>query len=245
MPLDLQKTLSEARAEVLNRVGMGAQGDQTNPAHPLIDSFIRQAQRDVYFEADWIEIHRYTDVPLIALQSEYDWPDDTEPGQIIRMSVLNDDNREEQLVGGIRPQDRSRQRNLTDGGLPALFGFQDGIIELLPFPSIDWVTLKIEYIASPSDLINDTDRLSFDSELIIRMAVVFTKDHYGMDNSKDEARLIKYINHIRSQQSDGGGFQLGGSQSRYVRRGTDRDRTSRRRRTRSGAYFFNENPFFR
>jgi len=244
MPLDLQITLSEARAEVLNRVGMGAQGDQTQPAHPLVDSFIRQAQRDVYFEADWIEIRKFTDIPLIALQADYDWPDDTEPGQIIRMTVLNDDNREETLVGGIRPVDRSRVRNLTDGGLPALFGLHDGIIELLPFPSVDWVTLKIEYLAKPSRLINDVDRLSFDSELIIRMAVVFTKDHYGMDNVKDEARLVRYIDHIRAQQSDGGGFQLGGSQSHYVRRGAERDRTSRRRRTRRGTYFFNENPFF-
>jgi len=242
MPLPLQKTLSEARSKVLKRLGMGAQGSQTRPSHPLIDEFINQAQQDLYYEADWVDLRKFTEVPLVALQGEYDWPDDALPGQIMRLTVLNEDGREEQLTGDIRPVDRSRNRNLTTGSQPLLYDYHDGILEVLPVPNTDWVTLNVEYIATAPELVEDEDRLAFDSEAIIRMAVVFAKDHYGFDNTKDEARLLNYIRRIVSQQSTGEGFQLGGSQSHYVKRGQNRNRMTNRGRGRK-TYFWNENPY--
>jgi len=246
MTLSVELTLSEARTDVLNRLGMGAQTSTNSTAHPLIDSFINSAQRQLYFEADWVSLRKYLTIDLIEDQADYDWPDDVEPGQITATIAINDDNKESVLVAGIRSADRHRTRNETEGREPRLYEYHDGIIELMPFPSAEWVSLRVEYVASLTPLVSNEDRLSFDSEAILQLAVILAKSHFGhsvTEIDRAERLFREYTKRIRAQQSSKSGFQFGGSQSRYVTRGSQRDRMSRRHRTRRGPYFHGESPW--
>ena len=246
MTTTLELTLAEARTEVLNRLGMGTQAGTTMGAHPLIDSFLNSSQRQLVFEADWVGLRRHTEIQLQDLQGTYDWPDEVEPGQIVHLVAIDTGGHEEPLQGGIRSVDRERRRNATEGTRPKLYDYHDGVIELLPLPNAVWTHLRVEYVATANRLVDHTDRLAFDSEAILQMAVILAKSHFGhsvTEIDRSERMFREYVKRIRAQQSNKGGFQFGGNQSRYQSRGGTRDRMATRSRSRRGVYFHGETPW--
>lgn len=220
MALDIEVTLGEARASVLARCNMAAQGNQSAAFYPIADEFIRSAQREIYKQGEWPGLNKIAYIPLIPEQAVYDWPDDAPIGRITSVFVETDEGDMYQLDPGLRVNERRTSNDIDNegGGDPLLYRYESRELHIAPSPSDKYVQMGIEYIQGLTTLVEDEDRLTVDSEAVIRLATVFLRRHFGMPGANElMASYQQYLMDLLAEQSDGEGFQWGGRQSRIVK----------------------------
>lgn len=216
MALSPQMSLGEAAKDVILRAGLSLKGNQATNLLPLVYSFIRSAQSELFLMMEWTELYKSSDFTLTSGVSVYDWPDDAMPERILWLTVVRtSDSVELPLEVGIRPYER--QSALTSGR-PARYDYKDRTIEILPAPDTNYVTARVYYIASPARLVDTGTPLSLDSEAIIQRSLIKLKSHLGMPGvSELAADHAQYLDRLKGQQSNGEGLMLGGHKSWKVR----------------------------
>ena len=90
MALPLKRTLGELRQELRDRLGFASTGGRSGANTSIIDSFLRNAQSQLYWQFDWkflISVNK----SIVTNQSQtlYDWPDAVDPDRLI--AVLAED----------------------------------------------------------------------------------------------------------------------------------------------------------
>jgi hypothetical protein len=218
MALALQPTLAEVRLSVLKRCGLATEGNIPRAIQDIIDERINSAQTILYEYAPWLAAYVQRDIPLEANNTDYDIPDDTEPGQIQFISVRRiQDGRIYTLEPGIRPEEPNVLLNST-ANMPLRYQFIDQIIRILPKADITiYDILRLEYQQVPHQLLQDSDRVTIHGEALKMMGEIMVKEHFGGQDVRSlEARLISFVDKRKSRGSDGEGFQMGGHQSAYA-----------------------------
>lgn len=230
MALPLEMTLGEARAELQARLGFSTQGSATLRNQELLTSFLRKASRRLLYAADWSSLRRDLDISLEVGQDRYDFPDETEVGQIVQMAAINSRRELFPMEGGVDPQDiRGRPGRLerqggdivvvrTDDetypqvrGQPERWRIVDGEIEIYPAASDEWFFLRVGYIRRPPPLVDDGEVLPFDSEAILQQAELFGRVHYGRPGvGVLRQELASYIAAVRRQQREPSSIHIGG-----------------------------------
>ncbi len=219
MALKLQPTLGEVRAAVLSRCGLATEGNVPRGIQSVIDERIRSAQTVLYEFAPWLASFVERDIDLVSDNTDYDCPDDTEPGQIQFVCVRRiQDGYLFPLAAGVRPWEPNATINETVS-IPTRYYFVDQVIRVLPKADITlYDKLHLSYQQTPGPLVEDGERVTVDGEALKMLSEIMVKEHFGgQDTQALSARLTQYVDKRRGRGSDGAGFQMGGYRSAYSR----------------------------
>lgn len=177
MALPLHRTLGELRSDIQTRIGFGMAGSAGVVNSPLIDSFLNDAQEQLYQNFDWLEKRAVLERQTGTNQQHYDYPTDCDIGHISRLST-SWSGKWHDLKEGIDPQDR----DYSPGGPPLKYERRDQI-EVWPIPSSTDYTLRFEYIRSLARMVATSDRTTIPSHPVFLMALFNAKSHYQQSDA--------------------------------------------------------------
>ncbi len=200
-------TLGEVRSDLQIRLGFGAAGQAGVVNTPIIDSFIRSADEQLYWQCDWRHLIGTLERLTGIEQALYDYPSDANPSRLLQVAVRVG-GVWQPLVAGIELHHRS----LGFSGAPSRF---DAIsqIELWPVPD-EQIPLRFEYVKAYKPMVHDNDRPMCDSQLVFLQALVNTKLHYGQQDGQvyaDQMRAM--LDKTVQQQRRHDSFRRGRSDS--------------------------------
>jgi hypothetical protein len=223
MPIEPIVSLAGARTSVLTRCGFADQGTAAVRAVKRIDEFIREAMRELVHEADWVQMRKELRIELIEGQDRYDYPPEATTGQLLSITVEDEQERQHEITAGLRSYDldgKPGDTSLTVKiGQPSRYRFIDGEIQLYPAPTARFINLVVFYIAKLPDLVDDNELLPFDGELIIRKATIKARRHFKQDVVPEElAEFERYLMRVKRQQNEARVFNVGGRQSHFLTR---------------------------
>lgn len=194
MALPLKRTLGDIRSDIQIRLGFGTAGQAGVVNSQLIDSMIRSAQTQLYDQFDWLEMKAVEERLTGANQQFYDYPVDCNVERIIgiwarwgaRYSPLSE---------GISFADRG----WNPGGTPQKYERRDQY-ELWPIPVDNTTTIRIEYVKTLGQLVNNSDRTSLPSEIVYLHALANAKAHYRQPDTQSYAtQLEALLNQLKAK----------------------------------------------
>jgi hypothetical protein len=222
MAFAAQYTLADARAEVMTRLGFADQGTAVTRGVKRINSFIQQAVNELVLEVNWTDMVHELRIPLIEGQDRYEFPDETQVGQLsIQVEDIN--GLHHPMQGGIQQQDFLATPSDTTLraaiGQPVRWRYVDREIQIIPAPTVSFVFLVVNYVRRTPILRDDADMLPFDSEAIIQRAVIHAKIHYQQPGIGESRQMhAMYLARVVAQQGPGRVFFIGGRKSFYITR---------------------------
>ena len=235
MPLGVQ--LVDLRRELRAETGTSLNPAQGVQAQATLDIILARQQRELWDAYNWPHLKIWTDVPLAQGQMTYSYPPTMAFEQILHLFVSTAPNGQWQpLHYGIKPWmiapsgatsgTPTRWRNVAtvdvSGATPVTNPV--GQFEVVPVPSSDAMSLRIEGQAPLNALIADSDTCIIDSKAIILFAAAEI-----LATQKSEAgpmKLTKAQNYLRRLLQDQGSdkrqnYNMGGNK----RFGVDPDRS--------------------
>jgi len=214
----INRQLGDLRAEMLVRLGFGAAGSSSVTNSAIIDSFLRSAQEQLYWQYEWAELRAYSEQTTGIDQRLYDYPADCEVERILSVHIL-DGETYYPVTEGIMMQMRSD----LSGGRPRRYE-RAAQIEVWP-PADAAYTLRIDYTQSLARFTNDTDRTTIKSELVFLHALANAKLHYRQPDAATYSNQLQAIlGRLKAAQrgtapirrSNAGGFWDGVSPPRVI-----------------------------
>lgn len=198
MALPLEKTLGEVRSDIQIRLGFGMAGQAGIVNSPLIDSFIKSAQDQLYQQFDWLHLRAVDERLTGTGQQFYDYPTDCNIERVSKITVKWG-TQVIKMHEGISDGDRA----YNIGGPPQKYERRDQI-EIWPIPSNNEFTLRTEYIKTLGQLVNNSDRMSLPSAIVFLHALSNAKSHYrqpdaGIYASQLDNTLLKLKQRHRGQ----------------------------------------------
>lgn len=169
------RTLGTLRGIVSARCGFGAQGASIGANATLLNSFLQNAQYQLYWMQDWKKLTKWEDKAIGLDQYLVDYPTLANPERILAIAV--------NIGGGSdlwRPLDegiRIEHYNTQDtNNYPLRFERYEQI-EI--WPKCDGSrTLRIWYVKNLGAFTADNDEATIDDELILLHATAAAKSHY-------------------------------------------------------------------
>ena len=178
------RTLLSLRTELAQRLGFSSSGNGAILQKDLLNSALRSAQEQLFYEFGDILTHKVNDtVPGRTTASEkfYDTPSDLNLYKPLVVSIKDTNRSNYRALGqGITAGQRNWETVnnqlpstwdvLEDGGVPK--------IELWPTPSDSTSNIRLEYNAGYSTFDEDTDLSSINPQLILLHGMTTMKAHY-------------------------------------------------------------------
>lgn len=182
------RTLAEVRAELMARLGFGNQAANPPPGlATTLDSFLRQAQRQLWQRFTTLRRRRFYSWPLIEGVRLYGLLDTAEscdkvidPDTLIEVGVYREGSYST-LVAGIQP---SLRYYIETSGRPTYYELRS-CIEIWPQPDSTEGSLVIKAGAKPGRLTEDTDTFSVDDDLVFTLALARAKAHWRQPDAAD------------------------------------------------------------
>lgn len=181
------RTLGELRSLLLARVGMGAMGASGGGNATLIDSFLQEAQRLLYWMQDWKRLTDYQDYTTGVDQNLYDYPtvgtmvaahSAARDQRLLRVEVLYAGEYKE-LREGITTEMWS---TMDTKGPPTRY---DRHAQLLMYPKSDAAyTLRVWFVADLGAFQDEGDAATLDDSMILLHATAHAKAHYRQPDAK-------------------------------------------------------------
>lgn len=196
------RTLGELRAEVLARLGMGAMGASGGANGALVDSFLRNGQRQLYELQDWAHLTDYFDITTGVDQNLYDYPETgtmqplgcAQIRRILRLeTVVN--NLYQPVLEGITT---GMWSTMETRGQPARY---ERRAQILIYPKADAAyTLRVWFVADLGRFTEDNDRASIDDEMVLLHALTNAKAHYRQPDAQVyQGQLNTLLGQIRGR----------------------------------------------
>lgn len=188
----LSKTLLDLRYDIVRRLGYSAQIPNLPPGMAgLIDSFINDANEQLYERYPVMQLERWFTWQTIPGQRAYDIPIDCTKyldSRHIHGAWLQDDDAWFPLVAGINPL----LYNQTLQSLPQYYEVRDALY-LWPVPDKETYLfhLKGEFGAAP--MVNDDDTCTVDSRAVFLHALANAKAHYGQADAARYDRQLEIL----------------------------------------------------
>jgi len=154
------------------RCGMGAQGS-SGTAQTLMDSFLANAQSQLYWAQDWKHLQAYNDKSLGVGQNQLDYPDGCALNRrVLRIETVQN-GQWRNLVDGIRTEDWSLMETRS---YPIRF---ERLAQVLIYPKANAVyTVRFWYVGDLAPFTADGHRSSMDDDMVLLHAVSNAKAHY-------------------------------------------------------------------
>jgi len=219
MSLALPPTLAEIRLETLASCGLATEGNIPRNIQDVIDTRIRRAHAMLYENSPWLRTLVEREIPVEDNVTDYDVPDDTEPGKIEAVGIRRvDDGWVFRLEPGIRLGETNVLKPRMSLSYPMRYTFINQIMRVEPAPTHPYYdVLMLQYRQVPGPLMQDSERVVVDGIAVKMLAEILVKEHFGGQDTQALRRdLQSYADSIKSDQSDGEGLQMGGHQSAYA-----------------------------
>lgn len=167
------RTLGDLRSELLARLGMGGMGASGGANQALMDSFLRGAQHQIYWEADWRNLISYEDKTTGVGQNLYDYPTAcAQDKRILRVEAKING----QFYEVYESISTDMYSTMDTQGSPARFERFD---QLLIYPKADAAyTLRVWFIKDLGRFTQNNDVATIDDDLILLHATATGKAHY-------------------------------------------------------------------
>jgi hypothetical protein len=176
MALPLKKTLGQLRADLQRRLGFGQSGNAGIVNSPIMDSFLQDAQEQLYPVCDWRELCAVEERDVGVAQQYMDYPADCNVERIQRIAVW-DGGEWQQLEEGISLE----QRSVDLGNSPLAYERRDQI-ELWPVPNAIY-QVRIEYVRTLGRFTDSNDRCSLPDRDVFLVALSNAKAHYKQQDA--------------------------------------------------------------
>ncbi|RYE65691.1 MAG: hypothetical protein EOO79_08055 [Oxalobacteraceae bacterium] len=191
--MTLHRTLGDMRAELQTRLGFGMSGQAGIVNSPIMDSFLRSAQDQLYQQFEWRNLFGFEERLTGVGQSLYDYPDGCDVEQITSVSIL---------ISGVY-QPLTEGISLAERSCPAspwpLKYERFEQMEIWPVPTTR-VTLRREFVKSLAPFTDSNNRSSIPSELVFLMALTNAKAHYRQpDADRYQTQLDQLLNKLKAK----------------------------------------------
>lgn len=183
------RTLEDLRSELRTVLGFGAAGAVPGVNQTLLNSFLRQAQAELYWQGSWAELRARADLSLGSGQTLINYPSDCNPERIEDLYV--------QVSSTWLPITEGIEKQLyttVDSTNYPSFYERRSQIELWP-ESDQAYTLRIWYYKVLGAFTQDGDRATLNDDLVLARAIALGKAHYRHpDADKYETSVATMIN---------------------------------------------------
>ena len=220
MALPTKRNLGSLRRELRDRLGYGSAGSQAGPNGSIMDSFLRQAQEQLYWEYIPRECVKTNVITTNDGQTLYDWPDNCNPDRLLRVNARDTTSSTAnrwKLTEGVEYQ---HDDYATPKSKPLRYERRDQL-EIWPQPDGNHYRVDLEYVKRLDNFSLDTDFITLDSDLVLMLALSNAKAHYRHQDAGIYAQqLTRMLARIKSGTQGGKRFVRGtgrGGSSSYSR----------------------------
>ena len=197
----MARTQIELREELLDRLNFGSQATTDVATVRLANSFLRNAQTQLYWNYDFSELRMTWTMSLLLNATRYDWPvgeDDPaapsvlnvpEPRRLISVSIKENDRRYPALREGITPG--MYDSATTNTGIPTHYA-RSARIEFWRAPDKAYEA-KLDGYCKLRPFAVDTDLTTIDDELVFMLALANGKAHYRQPDAEVYAQEMNSL----------------------------------------------------
>ncbi len=202
MTIPAKADLGTLRLSLLRRLGFTAAIATASINRDLLDSFIQGAQEQLYWEYDFRELKKVTD---LSVSSRFvDWPNECEPRKIFSIQTDVGGGIWNHLKFGIDYKFDSYPKG---GVWPQRWDYGDDYgtdkLEIWPIPSSTY-TVRLEYYKRLGPFLADSDKATLDTKPIFLMALFNAKSHYRQpDANIYSTQLNAYIRRLKAANHQG------------------------------------------
>lgn len=196
MALPTQRNLGSLRQELRDRLGFAAFGSQAGINTALLDSFLRQAQEQLYWEYTPRSHIGTSSVQTNDGQKTYDWPDNCNPDRLIMVTARDTTAATPsrwKLVEGIEYYHDDYD---TPKSQPTRYERRDQI-EIWPQPDGNQYYIDLEYVKRLNAFSVDADKVTLDADLVLMLSIANAKAHYRHEDagvySQQFTRMLEKI----------------------------------------------------
>ena len=196
MALPTARNLGSLRQELRDRLGFASFGSQAGINTAILDSFLRQAQEQLYWEYIPREHIGTSSIQTNDGQKKYDWPDECNPDRLIIVTARDSTTSTPstwKLVEGIEYYHDDYDTPKTP---PTRYERRDQI-EVWPQPDSNKYFIDLEYVKRLNAFSVDSDKATLDADLILLLALTNSKAHYRHEDaqiySQQFTRLLEKI----------------------------------------------------
>lgn len=193
----MARILSDLRNELSVRLGFGAQVNAGQANAPILNSFLADAQEQLYWRLDWPELTRFDEVTTGSGQALYDWPLNINLERVLSVAC--------RISGNLwRPMQRGigfEHRSIATSSYPLRYEPSAAQMEVWPVPSAAYV-LRRYYVSALGRFSQNDDAVTLDAQLVLLHALANAKAHYRHNDvsgyvTQVEKRLIEIKNRAR------------------------------------------------
>lgn len=172
MPLPTYRTLGTLRDVLQSRLGFGATGSSGGTNRTLLNDFLYQAQKELYYLGDWVHLKTYRDATLGTAQSLLDYPATIDPMRIEMIAILINDQYVEMSEG----LSLSHWSTMDTPGPPSRY---ERMAQVQCWPQADQsYTVRFFGLKLLPAFTADGDLPVIDDAMILLHAVTHAKEHY-------------------------------------------------------------------
>lgn len=208
------RTLGELRGVLLARLGMGAMGASGGANAALIDSFLYEGQKALYWMTDWRQLIAYDDTTTGIDQNQYDYPTACANDKRLLRLEVNYSGQWTELREGITT---AMWSTMDTNGPPARY---ERFAQLLVYPKADQAyTLRTWYVADLGRFSQANDRTTLDDSMVLLHATTNAKAHYRQPDAElYKGQLDTLLSRIRGQSFGSNGVYRRGGQDPIERK---------------------------
>lgn len=188
------RTLLDLRTELLDRLNFASQAAADAATVRLANSFLRNAQAQLYWNYDFPALRKRFTVPIVAGTVLYAFPTlagpplvTLEPRRISMVSVQDGSLRTPPLREGIV----SSMYSGGTSGIPTFYDVRDQL-EIWPTPDKAY-TLHVEGFQTLGAFAADADTATVDDEIVFMLALANGKAHYRQPDAEIYANELKSL----------------------------------------------------
>lgn len=185
------RTLGDLRSELRARLGMSASGSAAGVNQTLLDSFLRNGQKQIYAAGMWKRLHRYEDKEVGVNQYLVDYPAAADPDRILQIGAnigTDDTPNWIELKEGISLHHYNTQHMV---GYPQRYRCYEQI-EL--WPKNDAIRdIRIFYVKALDPFTQDGHRATIDDDMVLLHAIANAKLHYRQPDAQTYGNQLETL----------------------------------------------------
>lgn len=169
----MARILSDCRNELAARLGFGAMVGAGQMNAPILNSFLADAQEQLYLALDWPELVTFDEKQTNVGQAFYDWPANVNLRRILSVAVRISGNLWHPLQRGIEFSHRS----VPTSSYPLRYEPTAQQMEVWPVPGAAY-TLRRYYVQALGRFTQNDDPVTLEGRLVLLFALANAKAHY-------------------------------------------------------------------
>lgn len=174
-------TLATLRSRLQARLGFAATGAAAGVNQTVIDSFLQEAQLDLYWAQDWVKLSGWFDVSIGVNQYQVSYPSSLNPERIKRIALYDsDDNLVSEPKQGINA---AMLATLDTQGVPSRYELYE---QLTFWPRSDQAyTVRCWGVKNLANTFSQNNHAStIDSDMVFKVALGRAKAHYRQPDAQ-------------------------------------------------------------